>query len=188
MVLVHGSPLSSLEFRATIARLLPRFRTVAPDLLSFGHSLGPPDGADFTQQAEALRSFLDALDLDRFHLVGHDWGGPIGLAAAARRPEQLDRLVLQNTTVRATFRPPLYWRPMTAPRLGELALQRANLFSLGLPLLLRAVRKDRELRRRYAEPLKNPATRRTILKLERQQGYTDECLLIERCPRCTAPS
>jgi haloalkane dehalogenase len=46
VVLVHGSPLFSLEFRATISKLLPDHRVLAPDLLSFGQSSGPPKGAD----------------------------------------------------------------------------------------------------------------------------------------------
>lgn len=188
VVLVHGSPLFSLEFRATISRLLPDHRILAPDLLSFGQSSGPPQGADFTQQARALRGFLDALELERFHLVGHDWGGPIGLAAAARRPEQVDRLVLLNTSVRADFRPPSYWRPLTASGLGEAALVGANLFSRALPLFLRAARRDRSLRARYRRPLEELATRRTILKLERLDGYVSECQLIERrLPEITGP-
>jgi haloalkane dehalogenase len=180
VVLVHGSPVFSLEFRATISRLLPDFRVLAPDLLSFGQSSGPPQGADFTQQARALRGFLDALELDRFHLVGHDWGGPIGLAAAARRPAQVGRLVLLNTSVRVDLRPPLYWRPLITPGLGEAALVGANLFSRALPLFLRAARRDRALRARYRQPLEELATRRTILKLERLEGYVSECQLIRR--------
>lgn len=188
VVLVHGSPLCSLEFRTTISRLLPDFRILAPDLLSFGQSSGPPQGADFTQQARALRGFLDALKLDRVHLVGHDWGGPIGLAAAARRPAQVDRLVLLNTSVRVDFRPPLYWRPLTAPHLGEAALVGANLFSRALPLFLGAARRDRALRARYQRPLDEIATRRTILKLERLEGYISECQLIQRAlPEISGP-
>ncbi len=188
VVLVHGSPLFSFEFRATISRLLPHHRVLAPDLLSFGRSQGPPQGADFTQQARALRGFLDAVELDRFHLVGHDWGGPIGLAAAARRPTQVDRLVLLNTSVRADFRPPWYWLPLTAPGLGEAALVSANLFSRALPLFLQAARRDRALRECYQRPLEQLATRRTILKLERLEGYASECQLIERrLPQISGP-
>src|SRR5437764_12874865 len=82
VVLVHGSPVSSLEFRATIARLSVDFRVLAVDLLTFGRSSGPDEGADIPQQIRALRTLLDTLQLDRFHLVVHDWGGPVGLGAA----------------------------------------------------------------------------------------------------------
>jgi pimeloyl-ACP methyl ester carboxylesterase len=188
VVLVHGSPVSSLEFRATISRLLPDLRVLAPDLLSFGQSSGPPLGANFAQQARALRGFLDALELDRFHLVGHDWGGSIGLAAASRRPAQIDRVVLMNTSVRVDLRPPLYWRPLTARFFGEAALVRANLFSRALPLFLRAARRDRALRARYQRSLEGLATRRTILKLERLEGYAAECHVIRRAlPQISGP-
>jgi haloalkane dehalogenase len=188
VVLVHGSPVSSLEFRSVISRLLPDFRVLAPDLLSFGRSSGPSTGADFTQQVRALGDLLEKSDLDRFHLVGHDWGGPIGLAAAARRPAQIDRLVLLNTSVREGLRPPLYWRPLTAPGLGELALVRANLYSMALPLFLRAARRDRSLCARYRTSLTGRATRRTILKLERLEGYVSVCRSIRRAlPEISGP-
>src|SRR5947209_10993342 len=79
VLLVHGSPVSSLEFRATIAQLAAHFRVLAVDLLTFGRSSGPEGGAGISQQIRALRALLDRLELDRFHLVVHDWGGPIGL-------------------------------------------------------------------------------------------------------------
>ena len=183
VVLVHGSPVSSLEFRAVIGRLRPRFRVVAPDLLSFGQSTGPAKGAGFTQQARALRGLFDALSLDRFDFVGHDWGGPIGLGAAAEAPGQVDRIVLLNTSILPDFEPPLAWRPIIAPLIGELTLVGANLMSHTLPLMLEAVRHDRELHQRYLEPMAHAATRRTMLKLERRDGYEAVCQRIVRSLR-----
>jgi hypothetical protein len=78
---------------------------------------------------------------------------------------------MMNTSVRADLRPPLIWRALTAPGLGELALVSANLDSRALPLFLRAARRDLALRGRYQRPLEQLATRRTILKLERLEGY-----------------
>jgi haloalkane dehalogenase len=188
VLLVHGSPLSSLEWRAVIARLMPDFRVLAPDLLSFGRSIGPSRGSGFVEQAEGLRQLIDRIGVDRFHLVVHDWGGPSGLGAAARQPGQVDRLVLQNTTVRPGFRPPLYWRPMSAPVLGEVALLGANAFSLGLPLFLRAARHDRNLWHRYRHPLKRRSSRRTVLRLERLDGYETECeRIIQALPQLEGP-
>jgi haloalkane dehalogenase len=180
VVLVHGSPVSSLEFRTVIGWLRPWFRVVAPDMLSFGQSTGPAEGAGFIEQARALRGLLDALSLDRFHFVGHDWGCPIGLAAAAEKPGQVDRWVLINTSILPDFEPPLAWRPVIAPAIGELALVRANLMSHTLPRMLKAARRDPQLRRRYVEPLTQTATRRTILKLERLDGYEVVCQRIAR--------
>ncbi|WP_193045403.1 alpha/beta fold hydrolase [Mycolicibacterium baixiangningiae] len=55
----------------------------------------------------------------------------------------------------------------------------ANLFSRGLPFFMRAARRDRALRARNQRLLKELATRRTILKLERLEGYASECQLIQ---------
>jgi haloalkane dehalogenase len=171
VVLVHGSPLSSFAFRHQIAALAPRFRVIAPDVLGFGQSDAPDRGTDFLRQARLLRRLLDHLDLGPIHLLGHDWGGPIGVGAAADRPEQVRQLVLVNTTLRADFRPPVYWKLFTASWLGELLLVGLNVFGWGLPLMLRAARSG-AVRQHYARPLKTEGTRRTILALERLEGFT----------------
>jgi pimeloyl-ACP methyl ester carboxylesterase len=177
VVMFHGSPLFSFEFRAQIVSLAQHFRVIAPDLLWFGRSTGPVGGADFTTQAGAMLELLDHLDLQRFHLVAHDWGGPIGLGAAARTPEKIDRLVLLNTSIRSDLRPPWYWHAFTAPGLAELLLIRANAFGRGLPLLLRSAR-NRTVWRRYIQPLKRRETRQTVLLLERQRGFAELCQVI----------
>ena len=74
VVMIHGSPTSSYAFRQQIAALSSRFRIVAPDLLGFGRSEGPEEGASFPQQADMLCALLDHLSLGPFRLIGHDWG------------------------------------------------------------------------------------------------------------------
>jgi haloalkane dehalogenase len=172
VVLVHGSPISSYAFREQIAALSSRFRVIAPDLLGFGSSQGPEEGASFQQQADMLCALLDHLSLGAFRLVVHDWGGPIGVGCAARRPEQIQQLVLINTTLLADFEPPFYWRPFTVRGVGELLLVRMNVFSRGLPTLMRSAR-EREVRQAYARPLKEVGLRRSILALERLEGYRE---------------
>ncbi len=170
VVLVHGSPISSYAFRESIERLVKHSRVIAPDLLGFGDSPAPSEGADFVLQSQTLRALLEHLALERFGLLGHDWGGPVALGAVAHDPEKVDRLVLMNTTIAQGFAPPWYWRPMISRGIGDLLHERINLFGRGLPLLLKAAR-DPALRRRYAAPFERLSTRRTVLKLERLSGY-----------------
>jgi haloalkane dehalogenase len=170
VVLVHGSPLSSYAFRHQIAALSPRFRVIAPDLLGFGRSETPKGGASFLQQSQVLRALFDHLDLDSFRLLVHDWGGPIGVGAVADRLERVRQLVLLNTTLRKSFRPPWYWKPFTAAGTGDLLLVRLKLFSRGLPLMLHTA-KSRPVRQYYAQALEAEDTCRTILALERQEGF-----------------
>jgi haloalkane dehalogenase len=170
LVLVHGSPTSSFLFRHQIAALLGKFRIIAPDLPGFGRSDAPPGGAGLEQQASVLRGLLDHLGLGQYALVGHDWGGPIGMAAAIRKPDEVRRLVLVNTTLRPDWRPPWYWRGYTAPLLGDLLLVGLNAFGRGLPTMMRAAR-DRSVHARYLDPSRRIDSRRTFIALERLSGY-----------------
>ncbi len=188
VVLVHGSPTSSLVFRHQIEALAPEFRVVAPDLPGFGQSSAPAGGASFSQQASVLGALLDRLRLEPYALLGHDWGGPVAMACAARRPEQVSRLILANTTIVADFRPPWYWAPIVAPIIGELLVLHLNLFGRGLPLMMRAAR-DKSLRRRYLDPTRRAGTRRTMLSLERLTGYRALMEQVERAlPKMRVPT
>jgi haloalkane dehalogenase len=68
------------------------------DFPGFGLSTGAPGYRYLAQDhAELLVSFLDRLDMSQSTLVGHSWGGPLGLYAALHRPEKFERLILTNT-------------------------------------------------------------------------------------------
>lgn len=98
VLFVHGTPTWSFEFRHLIAALAPKYRCIAPDHLGFGRS-DRPIGADYSPQAHAKRlaAFVDGLGLDRFTLVVHDYGGPIGLPLALSNPSSVTRLVIMNS-------------------------------------------------------------------------------------------
>lgn len=96
ILFVHGTPTNSYEYRHLIAALSSTHRCIAPDHLGFGRSERPRAFA-YTPEAHAenLREFVDALGLDRFTLVAHDFGGPIGLPLALSG--RAERVVLMNT-------------------------------------------------------------------------------------------
>ena len=98
LLMLHSNPVWSFVYREAITTLSSRFRCIALDFPGFGLSTGAP-GYRYRAQdhAELLVSFLDRLGLSRLTLVGHCWGGPLGLYAALRRPEKFERLVLANT-------------------------------------------------------------------------------------------
>jgi haloalkane dehalogenase len=100
VLLLHGNPTWSFLWRRVIERL-PELRCVAPDLLGLGLSDTLPRTADHTveRHARAIAELVVALDLEGIVLVGQDWGGPIGAAAAARDPVRYAGLVLANTAV-----------------------------------------------------------------------------------------
>jgi haloalkane dehalogenase len=98
LLMLHGNPVWSFVYRDVIAKLRDRFRCIALDFPGFGLSTGAPDYRYLAQDhGDLLVSFLDRLDLSHLTLVGHNWGGPLGLYAAEQRPGTFKRLILTNT-------------------------------------------------------------------------------------------
>lgn len=98
VLLVHGTPTWSFEYRHVIAALSRRHRCIAPDHLGFGLSERPARFA-YTPEAHAiaLREFVSAMGLDRYTLVVHDFGGPIGLPLALGPASRVQKLVILNS-------------------------------------------------------------------------------------------
>jgi pimeloyl-ACP methyl ester carboxylesterase len=88
---LHGFPDNRRSFRHQLPALAGAgFRAVAPTLRGYEPSSQPPDGDyHIVRMAEDVVGWIDDLDQERVHLVGHDWGAVIGYAAAALAPERL---------------------------------------------------------------------------------------------------
>ena len=97
VILLHGIPTWSYLYNDVIPLLAPHLRVIAPDFLGHGYS----DRRDFfdrsllAQTAMILR-FMDHLELERAHFVGHDTGGGVLLIMAIHHPDRVSRLVLAN--------------------------------------------------------------------------------------------
>ncbi|MBN3762190.1 alpha/beta fold hydrolase [Burkholderia sp. Ac-20365] len=99
VLLLHGFPTSSHQYRGLIARLADKYRVVAPDLPGFGFSDAPEAGAfgyTFDHLAEVIEGFTDAIGLNRYALYVFDYGAPVGFRLAASRPERVSALITQN--------------------------------------------------------------------------------------------
>ncbi len=98
LLMLHGNPTWSFLYRKMISRLRGDFRCVAPDYPGFGLTEAP-SGYGFTpgEHSENIELFVDKLGLRDVTLILQDWGGPVGLGLAVRRPELVKRLVLGNT-------------------------------------------------------------------------------------------
>lgn len=100
VVLLHGIPQSSYEWRHVIPHLTDRFRVIAPDLRGLGDSSRPTTGYDKkTVASDVWRLVHDHLKIDRFFLVGHDWGGPTAFALACAHPEAVQRLAILDVAI-----------------------------------------------------------------------------------------
>jgi pimeloyl-ACP methyl ester carboxylesterase len=100
LVLLHGFPSSSHQYRNLMPLLAERFHVIAPDYPGFGYS-AMPDPAKFSYTFDRIsaivESFLDKVGFTRFGLYVQDYGGPVGFRIVTRRPERLEWLVVQNS-------------------------------------------------------------------------------------------
>ena len=99
VLLPHGYPCSSFQYRALMPMLADRWHLVAPDFPGFGYSGTPTENAfdyDFDGYADFLDRFAAARGLKRYALYLHDYGSQIGLRHAIARPERITALIIQN--------------------------------------------------------------------------------------------
>jgi pimeloyl-ACP methyl ester carboxylesterase len=102
ILLPHGYPCSSYQFRQLMPALADRWHLVAPDFPGFGFS-GTPDAFEYTFDGYAafLDAFTEALGLHACAIYLHDYGSQIGLRLAMKRPERVTALIIQNGDIYA---------------------------------------------------------------------------------------
>ena len=99
ILLLHGFPTSSHMFRNLMSALADRFHLIALDYPGYGNSSMPTvDEFDYTfdRLAEIVEKFITAVDLKRYNLYVMDYGAPIGYRIAAKYPERVEALIVQN--------------------------------------------------------------------------------------------
>lgn len=113
IIFLHGFPESHRTWRHQFAALADRHRVIAPDQRGFARSSKPADVADYAANhvIADLLALADALGIDRFTLVGHDWGGAIAWGAAIKHPERIERLAIANAPHPLIFQRSLFDDP-----------------------------------------------------------------------------
>ena len=100
LVLLHGFPASSHQYRDLIRALADQFHVIAPDYPGFGLS-DIPDPANwaytFDHIAEVTGKFLERKGFTRYGLFVQDYGGPVGFRIVAKTPDVLEWLIIQNS-------------------------------------------------------------------------------------------
>lgn len=99
LLLPHGYPCSSYQYRRLLPALADRWRLLAPDYPGFGYSDTPDPstfGYDFDAYAAFLERFAESQGLQRYALYLHDYGSQIGLRLAIRAPERVAAIIIQN--------------------------------------------------------------------------------------------
>jgi pimeloyl-ACP methyl ester carboxylesterase len=87
-------------FRDLIPQLSDRFHVIAPDYPGFGYSDAPPINQfeyTFDNLTKVVDTFLEQQNIGKYILYMQDYGGPVGFRIAAKHPERVSGLIVQNT-------------------------------------------------------------------------------------------
>ncbi|MVU80144.1 haloalkane dehalogenase [Nocardia sp. ET3-3] len=172
VVFLHGNPTSSYLWRNVIPQVSGETRVLAPDLIGMGGSGKPESDYRFVDHARYLDAWFDALGLDQVVLVGHDWGGALGMGWAARHPGRVRGIAVVETFLR-----PLHWsdlppqgeqlfRRFWSPE-GEKMVLEDNLFiEFNLPTAIPTL--TAEAHDAYRAPYPTPESRKPMLAWPRE--------------------
>jgi len=99
ILLLHGFPSSSHQYRELIPLLAKRYRVIAPDLPGFGFTVVPDERKyvyTFDSMAKTIDAFVTALGLTKYAIYVFDYGAPVGFRLAVAHPERITAIVSQN--------------------------------------------------------------------------------------------
>ncbi|MET0279542.1 MAG: alpha/beta fold hydrolase, partial [Steroidobacteraceae bacterium] len=99
VLLLHGFAASSYMYRDVIAALADTYHVIAPDLPAFGYTESPARGGydyTFDNLTRTMDRFTEQLRLERYALMVHDYGAPVGWRLASAHPERITALISQN--------------------------------------------------------------------------------------------
>lgn len=182
VIFLHGNPTHSFIWRGIMPHVAAKAWCLAPDLIGFGASGKPDIAYSFLEHAAYLEAFLQKMEVERFTLVGQDWGGALAIHLAARYPAKVRGVALMEFV-----RPSPNWedfhplelarerfKQMRAPGKGEeFVLQQNAFIEQMLPKsVLRPL--TAEEMDAYRAPFPTPASRKPVLAFPRMMPIAGE--------------
>jgi pimeloyl-ACP methyl ester carboxylesterase len=189
VLLLHGWPQDAWCWRHVIPLLADRYRLIAPDLRGFGQTNAPEGGSynGLTIGADAI-ALLDALGIERCHLIGHDWGGFGAFASAIAAPARIASMVVLNTSPPwLEPSPRLVWELRRSWYIFLLAAWGESIVLERPSLIARMLRSDRVQdgisradAQAYAARLQRPESARATMLLYRSFARSFRTVLFKR--------
>lgn len=170
VIMVHGNPTWSFFYRDVVQSLKANFRCIVPDHIGCGLSENPRRGYSYTldQRVRDLGELIDELDIERFDLIVHDWGGAIGIGMALERLPKLRRLAIMNTAAFVDSRIPRRISFCRTPLIGKLIVQGFNGFA-GLAAKMAVSKKPlpKPVKEGYLYPYRSWSSRKAVYQFVR---------------------
>ncbi|MCU1646548.1 MAG: dhaA [Nocardia sp.] len=172
VVFLHGNPTSSYIWRNVIPYVSGETRVLAPDLIGMGASGKPDSDYRFVDHARYLDAWFEALGLEQVIIVGHDWGGALGMDWAASHPGRVRGIAVVETFLR-----PMRWSEMPpqgaelfrrfrSPEGEEMVLERNMFIEFNLPASTHNL--TPEALDTYRAPYPTPQSRKPMLVWPRE--------------------
>jgi pimeloyl-ACP methyl ester carboxylesterase len=98
ILFLHGWGISTQPYQEILELLAQQHHVIAPDLPGFAQSSSPQLNNNYGSYAELLIGFIQALHLEKVHLIGHSFGGGLSVTIAALKPERVESIVLLDST------------------------------------------------------------------------------------------
>ena len=130
VLMLHGNPTWSFYYRNLVLKLRDQFRCVVPDHMGCGLSSKPQSYPyRLSTHIKNTEQLVDKLNLNRFHLVLHDWGGAIGMGVAKKMPERVGKIIILNSAAFLSQPLPFRIKLCRTPILGALLIRAFNVFA-----------------------------------------------------------
>lgn len=116
VLLLHGFPSSSHQYRHLIPRLAEQYHVLALDFPGYGFTVVPEDRKykyTFSSLTETTKAFVDALDIKKYAIYIFDYGAPVGFRLALERPESITAIISQNGNAYDEGFGKEFWAPIT---------------------------------------------------------------------------
>ena len=190
LLLVHGITTYSFIWRRILPLLAEQYDVIAPDLLGCGASDKPlSESYALRDHAERLAAMIQALDLDRVHLVGHDLGGGMAQIMAVHHAHRLRSVSLLNT-VGYDLWPVQPIIALRTPIIREILMAAVDMGAMRMIVqrgLHHRERADATLLDLFMEPLRSPEGRRAFLHFARCLDNRDLTSITPGLRRTTLP-
>lgn len=156
ILMLHGNPTWSFLYRDAIKALRKQYRCIAPDHIGCGLSEKPANYPyQLDQHIKNIVALIEHLNLESFHLMVHDWGGPIGFGVAQYFSNRLESIIVTNTTCFLSNRIPGCINLCRMPLLGEFLIRGLNAFALGATYMCTSQKMDTLVRKGFCFPYNN---------------------------------
>jgi len=168
IVMVHGNPTWSYFFRSLISLLRQNHRVIAIDHMGCGLSDKPRNYPYHLEQHIAnLECLLAQMNIDRYSLVVHDWGGAIGLGCAVNNVAGIDKIVVMNTAAFRSTRIPKRIQLCRLPVVGEILVRLFNGFAWPAQFMAVAGKMAPDVVKAYLAPYNSWQNRIAVYKFVR---------------------